>query len=245
MSTKSFKQVALVTGAGRGIGRATALELARQGFCVALVSRTEAELRDVEREILQQKGEAWVILGDVSEEADVTRIFEEAERGLGPVTHLVNNAGAFESALVEAMSVETWDRTQAVNLRGPFLMSREFFRRSIARKEKGCIVNVSSLSGIRSVEKFPGFSAYIASKFGLVGLTESLAAEGKPHGIRANCVAPGAVDTEMLRKAAPHLKLKLEPEEIARTIAYLCNDETAGHLSGVVMEIFPKEERLA
>src|SRR5690606_24382138 len=143
----------------------------------------------------------------------------------------------FSSARIEDQSLEDWERVMAVNVRGPFLCSREAFRRMKAEKKRGTIINVSSLSGIRGVEKFPGLSSYVTSKFAVTGLTESLAVEGKDYGIRVNCVAPGAVDTLMLKGAAPHLKTKTTPEDIAKIILFLADESQSGSLNGAVMEV--------
>jgi len=229
--------VAIITGAGRGIGRATALEFAKRGTKLALLSRTEAELEDVEREIHRISGrndDALRFVVDVSEEPAIVKTFAEVENRFGRLDILVNNAATFIRAPLTEISGDDWDHVMAVNLRGSFLCAREAFGRM---KKGGCIVNVSSLAGIRGTEKFEGLSAYVASKFGVVGLTESLAVEGKSRGIRVNCVAPGAVNTIMLKQAAPHLQTNTQPEEIAKIIVNLCDDAHSGSANGSVIEI--------
>ena len=124
------------------------------------------------------------------------------------------------------------------NVRGTFLCCRAAFRQMSMGKRGGAIVNLSSLSGVRGPEKFPGSSAYVVSKYGVVGMTEILAVEGKPYNIRVNCVAPGAVDTEMLKKAAPFLKTNTTPAEVARTILNLADEEQSHHINGALIEIF-------
>src|SRR5437016_14424560 len=121
------------------------------------------------------------------------------------------------------MDVSTWDSVIAVNLRGTFLCCLKAFQ-LMAAQQHGVIINFSSLSGVRGVEKFPGLSAYNVSKSGVAGLTEILAVEGKPYNIRVCAVSPGAVDTEMLRQAAPHLKAGMKPEDIAEILLFLAND---------------------
>ena len=155
---------------------------------------------------------------------------------LGPVDILVNSAGAIAQARFEDLDAATWDHVLGVNLRGVFLCSREAFRAMIPRGG-GVIVNLSSLSGVKGVEKFPGLSAYNVSKYGVAGLTEILAVEGKPHHIRVVAVSPGAVDTEMLRVAAPHLKPDMTPDELARILLFLVGPD-ARPLSGSNIEIF-------
>jgi NAD(P)-dependent dehydrogenase (short-subunit alcohol dehydrogenase family) len=118
-----------------------------------------------------------------------------------------------------------WDEVMAVNLRGAYLCARAAFRQ-MARQQPsgGSIVNLSSLSGVRGPEKFPGLAAYNVSKAGILALSDILAVEGKPHGIRVNAVSPGAVETEMLRQAGHGLKALATPEDVARTIAFLVSD---------------------
>jgi NAD(P)-dependent dehydrogenase (short-subunit alcohol dehydrogenase family) len=134
------------------------------------------------------------------------------------------------------MQAAAWDHVLAVNLRGTFLMCRAAFRQMMPLGG-GVIINLSSLSGVPGVEKFPGLSAYNASKYGVAGLTEILAVEGRPYGIRVLAVSPGAVDTEMLRRAAPHLKPGMTPADLARILAWLAGPD-ARHLSGINLPIF-------
>jgi NAD(P)-dependent dehydrogenase (short-subunit alcohol dehydrogenase family) len=234
------QKIALVTGGGRGIGAATAKAFAEAGARVAIVSRTRAELEKTAAEIDGRygKGTAWFEAGDVSDEATVRKIFQKIRGELGPIDCLVNNAATFVKVPIESHSTQDWDQVFAVNLKAPFLCSREAFAHFKETGRGGSIVNLGSLAGVRGTEKFPGLASYVASKFGIVGLTEALAVEGRPHGIRVNCIAPGAVDTEMLRKAAPQLKTKTRPEDIAPTILYLCDPAQSGPVSGALIEIY-------
>lgn len=222
----------VVTGGGRGIGAATAQLLASEGARVMVTSRTLSELESTVK--LNPKN-MMAHVCDVSDEASVQALFERLMRELGPCDILVNNAAVFIGGPLETASTLDWDRTMAVNLRGPFLCTRAAFAQM--RGRGGAIVNISSLGGIRSTQKFPGMSAYVASKAGVIGLTEAAAVEGKPLKIRVNCVAPGAVATEMLRRAAPHLKTETTPDDIARVIAGLCDEAQSGALTGSVVEI--------
>jgi len=226
-------KVAIVTGGGRGIGAATALSLARSGARVVIASRTVAELEATAR----ASERIVAIPTDVGDEAAVVSLFDETLRRFGDLHVLVNNAGEFVAAAVADLDVETWDRVQSVNVRGAFLASREIFRRVPGLGHGAAIVNVSSLGAVRGTRKFPGFSAYTVSKFGVVGLTECLAVEGKALGIRVNCVAPGAVDTKMQREAAPFLKTETTPDHVAKVIRFLCDGDESGALSGSVIEI--------
>lgn len=231
-------KVAFVTGAGRGIGAATARLLADGGAKVALVSRTSEQLAKVAGEINAKHGagRAIAIAGDIADEAFVRGAFEQARKTLGAVTILVNNAGLFQHSLLADMSLADWERVFATNVTGMFLCCKSAVGQMRAAGG-GAIVNVSSLAGIRSTEKFPGFTAYTASKHAVVGLTEGLASEGRADRIRVNCVAPGAVDTEMLHQAFPDFKPTAKPEDIAKVIAYLCDPEASGALTGAAIEV--------
>lgn len=242
MSGKLENKVALITGAGRGIGAATARLLAREGAKVALVSRNSQQLAEVAGQINEYGGQALAITADVSDEQQVIEFFERTKAELGVPDILVNNAATIEIKKLVDMDLPTWEQVMAVNVRGPFLCSREAFRQLIAAEKGGTIINLSSLSGVRGPQKFPGFSAYVVSKYGVLGLTEILAVEGKSHGIRVNCISPGAVDTVMLKKAAPFLNTKTLPDDVAKTILYLADDEQSGHINGANIEIFSNEE---
>ncbi len=231
-------KVAMVTGAGRGIGRATALALARAGAQVVLVSRTPNELDAVAQEVLVAGGVAWALTADIASESEVSRVFELVRGKWGPVRILVNNAAILISAPLVDYSSQDWDAMMAVNVRGMFQCSRQVLRDCRDMKVTASIVNVASLSGIRGPAKFPGFGAYTVSKFAVVGLTEALAVEGKPFGVRTNCIAPGAVDTQMLRKAAPQLKTSTTPEMIAKSILHLADEDQSAHLNGALLEVF-------
>jgi NAD(P)-dependent dehydrogenase (short-subunit alcohol dehydrogenase family) len=229
-------RVALVTGASRGIGRATAARFAAEGAAVVLAARDSAALDANVQAITQAGGRALAVPTDVADEASVQALFARTAEAFGPVSILVNSAGAVASAPFERMDAATWDHVVAVNLRGTFLCCREAFRAMIP-SGGGVIVNLSSLSGVPGVEKFPGLSAYNSSKYGVSGLSEILAVEGRPHHIRVIAISPGAVDTEMLRQAAPHLQPDMTPEELARILVFLVGPD-ARPLSGVNLPIF-------
>lgn len=234
-------KIAIVTGGGRGIGAATARLLADRGARVAVMSRTSSEVSAVVAEIQKLHGAERALalsaeLGDVSSEAAVKAAFEKVNATWGAVTILVNCAGVLAHSPFAELPLEQWEQVFAVNVRGSFLCSREFFRQRRKNGETGAIANVSSLGGIRGTVKFAGYAAYTASKHAVVGLTEAAAVEGKPLGIRVNCVAPGAVDTLMLRSADPSLKTNTRPEDIAQIIAYLCDDTASHALTGAIIE---------
>jgi 3-oxoacyl-[acyl-carrier protein] reductase len=181
------------------------------------------------------------LVADVSKEEAVEAAFATVRQTWGPARILVNNAGTIVRVPLADMTVAQWDDVMAVNLRGAFLCARAAFRQMRDGGRGGSIVNISSLGGIRSTLKFEGFTAYVTSKHGVVGLTECLSVEGKPHRIRVNCVAPGAVDTQMLRSVVPFLKTSTPPEAIAELIAYLCDDQKSCSLSGAAIEVNSNE----
>ncbi len=228
-------QVALITGGGRGIGAATAEALARKGARVIVASRTETELTATVAQ-LQAAGldAAWITL-DVADEAAVETAFTRIAAEQGRLDILVNNAAILLSGPFADMAMADWDRVLAVNLRGAVLCARQAFR--LMQERGGTIVNVSSLGGVPGTEKFPGYAAYTVSKFALIGLTEALAAEGREHQIRVNAVAPGAVDTAMLRQAAPHLRTRTGPADVAKVIAFLCDSTESGCMTGATLVI--------
>ncbi len=229
-------KVAIITGAGRGVGRATARLFARQGARVVLFSRTASHLQETRQAIRDQGGEVLAMAGDVAREEDVEAVFQQAKTAYGNVDILVNCAGVVAARPFVEMDASTWDRIINVNLRGTFLCCREAFR-IMTTQHQGVIVNLSSLSGVKGVEKFPGLSAYNVSKAGVAGLTEILAVEGKPYNIRVCAVSPGAIDTEMLRQAAPHLKATMTPEDLAEILLFMV-DDSGRMLSGTNIELF-------
>ncbi len=228
-------QVALITGGGRGIGAATAEALAHKGADVIIASRTAAELEATVAQLRTAGLSASSLVLDVADEAAVDAAFAGIVAERGRLDILVNNAAILLGGPFAEMAMADWDRLLAVNLRGAVLCARQAFR--LMRERGGAIVNVSSLGGVPGTEKFPGYAAYTVSKYALTGLTEALAAEGKEHHIRVNAVAPGAVDTAMLRQAAPHLRTRTGPADVAKVIAFLCDPAESGCMTGATLVI--------
>ena len=228
-------RVALVTGASRGIGAATAVAAAAAGAHVVLAARDGRALDEVAERIRRAGGQAAAVPTDVSDEASVERLFASAGR-VGPVGALVCAAGVLTPAPFAATTSALWQETLGVNLTGTFLCCRAAFT-AMAGARGGRIVNIASLSGVYATEKFPGLAAYNVSKYGVIGLTEAIAVEGKEHGISAICLSPGAVDTEMLRRANPALRPGLTPDDVAELIVALL-DSPLAPVSGANIPLF-------
>jgi NAD(P)-dependent dehydrogenase (short-subunit alcohol dehydrogenase family) len=235
VSSSLQEQVALITGGGRGIGAATAEALARKGAHVIIASRTESELLATVARLQDAGLKASARRLDVADDAAVAAVFGGIASEFGRLDILANNAAILSSGAFADLEMADWDRLMAVNLRGAVLCARQAFR--LMRERGGSIVNISSLGGVQNTDKFPGYSAYTVSKFALTGLTEALAAEGKAHNIRVNGVAPGAVDTEMLRQAAPHLRTRTTPADVAKVIAFLCDPAESGCMTGATLMV--------
>lgn len=212
MSEELKDKVVIVTGASRGIGRATAELFSNRGARVAMFARTRIE---VPRTIS--------ITGDASEEKDVDRLFLECESRLGSCDILVNAAGMIDPERLVKTTVARWDRLFAVNVRSMFLTCRRALP-SMIKRRSGSIVNIASISGVLGPEKFPGYVSYCASKAAVIQLTEALAVEVKGEGVRVNCVSPGSVDTKMWKQAGGGAPADMTPEEVAKTILFLATD---------------------
>ena len=228
-------RVAVVTGASRGIGAATAAGIAAAGAHVVLAARDREALDRVADRIRRAGGQATPVPTDVSNGADIERLFATAER-TGPVAALVCAAGVLTSALFAETTTRIWEQTLRVNLTGSFLCCRAAFT-AMLPAGGGRIVNIASLSGVYATEKFPGLAAYNVSKYGIIGLTEAIAVEGREHGISAICISPGAVDTEMLRRANPALRPGLTPDDVAALIVALL-DSPLAPASGANIPLF-------
>lgn len=184
-------QAVLITGASSGLGRASAIAFAKAGADVALLARSERDLRAVTGEVEGLGRRALALPTDLSNEAAILSAVEQVVGDFGRVDVLLNNAGTDVPGPVTELSASDWDRVLNVNLRAPFLLAKAVFPMMQAQR-RGTIINVSSVAGKRG---WANASAYCASKFGLTGFTQALHAEGKEHGIRAMVVYPGAMAT--------------------------------------------------
>ncbi|HEV7307010.1 3-oxoacyl-ACP reductase family protein [Ensifer sp.] len=239
---------AIVTGAGSGIGRAIALRLAADGYAVLVNDLSPERSQAVASEIVQAGGRATAVAGDVSIEADVSRIVDVGTAAHAAATLLVNNAGIAHQALFENLDVADFDRMFAVHVRGTFLMTRAVLGPMLERGE-GVIINVASQLGqIGGVE----LVHYSGAKAAIIGMTKALAREVSSRGVRVNAVAPGPINTPLVMelsddwRAAKKQQLPLgrfgEPEEVAAAVSFLASPaaslfvgQTLGPNSGDVM----------
>lgn len=228
-------RVAIVTGASQGIGRATAEAIGRARAHVVLAARSAAALEEVAAKIRKEGGDATPVPTDVGRADDIDRLFTIARR-VGPPTALVCAAAVLHKVPFDETNDNAWDETLRVNLTGVFLCCRAAFA-AMREGGGGRIVNIASLSGVYGTEKFPGLAAYNVSKFGVIGLTEAIAVEGRSFGITALCLSPGAVDTAMLRLANPQLRPGLTPAHVAALIASLL-DSPIAPASGANIPLF-------
>lgn len=237
-------KVALVTGAGRGIGAAAAQRLASCGASVAVLDRRADLAEHTVGLIRAEGGVAEPLIADVTDEQAVHEAVAETERRLGPIDVLVNNAGIAEREAFLELEAGAWRRVIDVNVTSVFLFSQAVVRRMLERSAHGSIVNVSSVAGLTGMA---GRAAYVASKHGVVGLTKIMAFELGGRGIRVNAVAPGAIETDLTqlahsaearaRVAASHpLGRAGQPEEVADLIVYLASDR-ASYITGSVVGI--------
>ena len=211
--------VALVTGAGRGIGRAIALALAREGANVGLMGLSAGHLLTVEKEVEALGVKCVVLPGDVSDEGSVSRCVAAAEQQLGPIEVLVNNAGVYAHGPIDRLDALVFDHTIAVNLRGPFLMARAVLPRMKSRR-RGHVVNIASTAARRG---FAGGAAYCASKFGLAGLSEAMLHDVRGHDVRVTLILPSTVATDLARRGdfLKDPEKAIRPEDVAQAVVGL------------------------
>jgi 3-oxoacyl-[acyl-carrier protein] reductase len=227
-------KVALVTGASRGIGRATAKLFAREGAKVAInYTRAEKEAQSLAEEINKQGGEVLLVKADVSKMDEVKGMVQKTFEKFGRIDVLVNNAGVIIVSPFSELTEEMWDRMVDVNLKGPYLCSKEVAPIMLNQK-KGKIINISSVSGLAQRTAL-GNVAYAAAKAGVIGLTRSLAVNLSPH-INVNAICPGLTETDMATSLPPErnkmvieetpLKRIGKPEDLAYAVLFLASDES-------------------
>jgi 3-oxoacyl-[acyl-carrier protein] reductase len=211
--------VALVTGAGRGIGRSTSIALAGAGAHVVASARSRRELESVKADVEEKGGRATVITADLALEADIESLFREVKNGPGRLDILVNNAGIGLWGKLVDFPIGDFDRLYAVNMRGMYLCCQQALRLMIPAK-RGFIFNISSVVGFKG---YPNQSAYTATKHAVMGITKSLAVEAQEHNIHVAAILPGGVDTGFIGDARPDLdrSVLMPPEDIAATVLYM------------------------
>ncbi|MFQ6113443.1 MAG: SDR family oxidoreductase [bacterium] len=210
-------KVALVTGASRGIGRATALALAKEGANVAVASRTVADLQSLAKEIGNLGKRALPVQADISRESDIKRLIQTVVDKFMGLDILVNNAGIGVFGRVEELSTQDWDDMFDVNLRGMFICTREALP-YLKRKEESFVVNIASLAGKNA---FVGGAGYAATKWGVLAFSKCLMLEERNSGVRVLAVCPGSVDTHFFHHhstAKPSREKILKPEDVAQTV---------------------------
>ena len=235
-------KVAVVTGAGRGIGRAVALAYARMGADVACVSRTEENSAKVAAEVEALGRKAWALAVDVSDTAAVDAAAKEILESAGRVDILVNNAGVTRDNLLMRMSEEEWDTVLDTNLKGAFNFTKAFSRTFI-KQRSGRIINIASVIGLIGNA---GQSNYAASKAALIGFTKSIAKELAPRGITVNAIAPGFIETDMTAALDDKVRGEIlasvplgrfgSPDDIAHAAVFLAMEPT-GYVTGQVLTV--------
>jgi 2-hydroxycyclohexanecarboxyl-CoA dehydrogenase len=226
----------LVTGASRGIGRSIALRFAEEGARVALVSRTVAELLQTASLVDKAGARTIAIPTDIRDRDGVVASVTKAEEELGPIDVLVNNAGVFLWRPFLKLTSEEWDLVISTNLTGAANFCRAVLPGMMARR-RGRIVNVSSIHGMRGEANL---AAHSAAKFGLIGMTQSLAREFREYNIAVNAVCPGTVENKLDETGAADraepLAEKLWPRDVARTVLFLASDDAAA-ITGAALEV--------
>jgi NAD(P)-dependent dehydrogenase (short-subunit alcohol dehydrogenase family) len=240
-------KVALVTGARRGMGKAHALALAAQGATVVITDIDQSECELVADEVRAQGGETVCYKLDVSNKADVDRVFDEVVAKYGRLDILVNNAGIYQSRPFLEMTEEEWDRTIDINLKGEFLCAQRAAK-EMAKNKWGRIINIASIASGGVGVGIAGGAHYTASKGGIIGMSETLAVELAPLGITVNVIGPGAIDTPMVGAAnlpkeavdamlaGVPLKRMGRPEEVSAAVVFLASDE-ASYVTGSTMYV--------
>lgn len=234
-------KVAIVTGAGRGLGKGIAIKLAKEGAKVIVSDVLTANAEECVNEIKAAGGEALAFTGNIAKLEDVNAVFDAAVNSFGKIDIVVNNAGINKDTMLHKMSDDQWDAVIGVNLTGTFYMTREAAKR-MREQESGRIINISSMSWLGNV----GQANYAASKAGVVGLTKTATRELAKKGITCNVICPGFIETDMTRSVPEKVwdimvsKIPAgragSPEDVGNLIAFLASDE-ASYINGQVIEV--------
>jgi 3-oxoacyl-[acyl-carrier protein] reductase len=223
--------IAVVTGAGRGIGRAIAIELARRGCDIALFGRATDTLDDAAHEVSSHGRRALVVACDVADSSAVDAAAKRTLAEMGAPSFVVANAGVVHRVPLVEMTEAQWDDVLDVNLKGAFLCTRAFLRPMLAAG-RGRFIAIGSISGTMGT---PRLTAYCASKWGTIGLVKAFAEELRGTGLQIMCVMPGSVDTDMLRGSG--FDPSMQPQDVAKIVAYAALDAPAA-MNGSCIEAF-------
>lgn len=212
-------KVAVVTGAGRGIGRDIAERLAAEGCKVVLVSRTQSQLEEVADTIRASGGEAFPVAADIGEVSETRRIMDSVRIEFGTVNVLINNAAILRPTAFLEIDEDEWDATLAVNLKAPYFLSREAMQMMSSHRD-GYIINISSTAALQVPA---GLASYGTSKMALAALSEAMYQAGKEHGVKVTVIYPGMTDTKMLRDFEPPVDPDkwMNPEDISNAVVFL------------------------
>lgn len=225
------EKIALVTGASRGIGLAIAKALAKMGASVALCARNAEKVQGVAAELERSGYKALAVSADISRSDDISALVQKTQQFLGPIEILVNNAGIGYFGPTQEASEQIWDSVLDTNLKSVFLLSKAVAPEMI-RLGRGHIINIASLAG-RSA--FAGGGIYCASKWGLLGLTQCLAEDLRPYGIRVSAVCPGSVNTEFSPHAGKDPSKMLQPEDVAHAVETIVTQEPQSFISEIAL----------
>lgn len=242
-------KIALVTGAGSGMGKSHALVLASQGAKVVVTGPHENKCALVAEEIRSNGGEALCLKMDVTDKAEVNRVFDEVIGKFGRLDILVNNAGIYIPKPALELTEEDWDKTLDVNLKGQFFCAQRAAK-EMAKNKWGRIINIASIASGGVGIGFSGLAHYVASKGGLIGMTETLAGEWAELGINVNAIAPGAIDTPMMRDSSKNLGKEIQEEigqrvplkrigkaeEVSAAVIFLSSEE-ASYITGATFYV--------
>ena len=222
-------QVALITGASRGIGLAIALRLGKMGARVSLCARSQSKLEDAVSGLRHEGIEALGLPADITRDDQISALIHNTQRQMGPITILVNNAGVGLFGPFYEQAEADWDTILNTNLKSTFLVSRAVAPEMIRRKT-GHIINISSLAG-KSI--FANGAIYCASKWGLLGLSGCMAEDLRAHGIRVSAICPGSVNTEFSPHSGKDTSKMLQPEDVAHAVAALVTQAPGSFISEV------------
>jgi fengycin family lipopeptide synthetase B len=228
MAGKLNNKIAVVTGAGRGIGRAISIALAQEGAAVVLASITKAKLNETAKLVEKTGGKALIAVTDLKEDESISNLVKTVNDKFGRLDILVNNAGVTGSAKFEETTTDTWRKCMQINATAPFILCRDFLP-LLKKQPTSYIINISSVVGVKG---YALQSAYTASKHALRGMTIVLGEELNDTNVRVHLICPGGVDTDLIPQVRPDLKSEvlMRPEEIAELVLYLVTHNGAGFI---------------